>query len=84
MRSKKIRTRCVSESPVLPHELAHLLTNTPDSPGNVTYFYPTVSGPILTAVESGRRMPEWVVQYARTYRYSSDLNAPGNKLLSSY
>jgi hypothetical protein len=69
----------------LAHELAHLLTNTADSAGNPTFFYPT-NAPItpLTTVNSGRRMPEWVALDARTSRPAGDLAAHGNRQLKAY
>ncbi|KFA94714.1 hypothetical protein Q664_01420 [Archangium violaceum Cb vi76] len=69
----------------LAHELAHLLTNTGDSAGNQTFFYP-LNVPLtpLTTVNGGRRMPGWVATDARTVRPAGNLAARGNRQLKSY
>ncbi len=70
---------------ILAHELAHLLTNTGDSAGVQTFFYPNNTGlDPLTTVSGGRRIPEWVAIEARSPRPSGDLNARGNRQLKAY
>ena len=71
--------------PLLAHELAHLLTNTSDSDGDQTLFYPTrVPVSPLTQVNGGRRTKQIFVDKAHMRRPVNDLNALGNRQLQSY
>ncbi|RKG85080.1 hypothetical protein D7V88_20625 [Corallococcus terminator] len=70
--------------PVLAHELAHILTNTADSPGSPAFFYPTVEGHSFTQINSGRRMPLWVETESRMTRAAGDMLGHGNRVLKTY
>ena len=75
----------LSTRPILAHELAHLLTNTGDSAGNQTLFYPnTAVLQPLTTINGGRRMLEWVSNDARATRPESSWTAHGNRQLQAY